>query len=308
MQIKELIIESETVNEAQPMSFLSKVGNKVLSKVGGNMGAVAKGKLASGGNANQLMGQYQQWLGTIGEKPSKENLIQWLTDQGLPVDAAQQVVNTAPAPTMMQKVGGAVKGAAQGAVKGFQQAGQAPQPAPAQIAPVQTQSIMRDLINRVSESVVLEDTPIDNSIVSKAIMAAVRQQAKGQSAPTAQPAPVDATAPADATATVPAGTTPADAAAAVAPTSDETTPQSNQTTTNAPAAGGRIGAPAGKQAVDNAVQTVNAVRADRRQQVIDYAQQKINDAEAQLLAIRKNAGVKQAPELQVQQGGKAATA
>lgn len=109
-------------------------------------------------------------------------------------------------------------------------------------------------------------------------------------------APVQQAAPADTTAVNPG-----------VPTSDEQTPQANQTTTNPAAAGSRIGAPAGKQAVDNAIKTVGAVRSDRRQGVIDYAQQKLDQAEQELLAIRKNAGIQQQaqPNLQVQQGGKA---
>lgn len=124
------------------------------------------------------------------------------------------------------------------------------------------------------------------------------QQAPAQAAAPQQAAePVQQAAPADTTAVNPG-----------VPTSDEQTPQANQTTTNPAAAGSRIGAPAGKQAVDNAIKTVGAVRSDRRQGVIDYAQQKLDQAEQELLAIRKNAGIKQAPaqpDLQVQQGGKA---
>lgn len=89
------------------------------------------------------------------------------------------------------------------------------------------------------------------------------------------------------------------------PTSDETSAQANQTNTNPAAAGSRIGAPAGKQAVDNALKTVSAVRSDRRQGVIDYAQDKLAQAEQELAAMRKNAGIQQQPNLQVQQGGKA---
>lgn len=51
----------------------------------------------------------------------------------------------------------------------------------------------------------------------------------------------------------------------------------------APAQQGRVGVPAGKKAVDQAVTTVQSVRSDRRPQVIQYAKQKV-DALAQQAA------------------------
>lgn len=134
--------------------------------------------------------------------------------------------------------------------------------------------------------------------VQQAQQAQTAPAQQGQIEPTMDPvqaAPAQA-APADTTAVNPG-----------VATSDETSAQANQTTTNVAAAGSRIGAPAGKQAVDNAIKTVGAVRSDRRQGVIDYAQQKLDQAEQELAAIRKNAGIKQQaqPNLQVQQGGKA---
>lgn len=91
------------------------------------------------------------------------------------------------------------------------------------------------------------------------------------------------------------------------PTSDETSVQSNQVSNVAATNKAKVGAPQGRQAVDNAIQTVGQVRTDRRQQVIDYAQEKLDQAEQELLALRKNAGIQQQaqPNLQVQQGGKA---
>jgi hypothetical protein len=44
----------------------------------------------------------------------------------------------------------------------------------------------------------------------------------------------------------------------------------------APAKQGKVGVPAGKQAVDQAVATVQSVRSDRRPQVIQYAKQKVD--------------------------------
>jgi hypothetical protein len=60
----------------------------------------------------------------------------------------------------------------------------------------------------------------------------------------------------------------------------------------------KVGVPAGKQAVDQAVQTIASVRGDRRPQVVQYAKEKIDSLAKQSAA---------APELTVQQGGKAPT-
>lgn len=237
MQIKELISESGNISEAQPMGMLNKFGNKILSKVGGNVGSVATGKLNSGNRANQLMDKYQQWLGQTGEQASKENLLKWLAGQGLPTQNAEKVLSAPVQPSLMQKVGGAVKGAVAGAQQGY---------ADASTPQVQTQSVMRDLIDMISE-----DVAINNDQVSKAILAAVQQNAGAQA-------------------------TPADIRNAAAPTSNETDPRSNQTTTNPAVAGQRIGKQQGKQAVDNAMQTVKSVRARDRGAVLQYAKQQIN--------------------------------
>jgi hypothetical protein len=61
---------------------------------------------------------------------------------------------------------------------------------------------------------------------------------------------------------------------------------------------GKVGVPAGKQAVDQAVQTIASVRGDRRPQVVQYAKEKID-------ALVKQPAPAAAPDLQVQQGGKA---
>jgi hypothetical protein len=133
------------------------------------------------------------------------------------------------------------------------------------------------------------------------------QPAPAQSAPATQAAPVQNTQAADPNAVPgpeagqvePALDTPAAVRNAAAPTSNEVDPQSNVTTTNAPSTNkAKIGEPQGRQAVDNAMQTVNSVRSDRRANVIDYAKQSIDAAEQQLASIRKNAGI---PPAQTQQ-------
>ena len=60
----------------------------------------------------------------------------------------------------------------------------------------------------------------------------------------------------------------------VAPASGEQPAQAQDT--SIPAKKAKVGVPAGKQAVDQAVATVQSVRSDRRPQVIQYAKQKVD--------------------------------
>lgn len=97
---------------------------------------------------------------------------------------------------------------------------------------------------------------------------------QGQAAPqpaatTTQAAPAQA-APQQATA-APTGQQGTSAPAAAPTAAAAAAPvQSAPAATTKPA---RVGVPAGKQAVDQAVQTVKSVRGDRRPQVVQYAQQ-----------------------------------
>jgi hypothetical protein len=76
-----------------------------------------------------------------------------------------------------------------------------------------------------------------------------------------------------------------------------TAPQPNAQTTApaaAPAKQGKVGVPAGKQAVDQAVATVQSVRSDRRPQVIQYAKQKVDALAGQAAKPAAPAGPSQA--------------
>lgn len=94
--------------------------------------------------------------------------------------------------------------------------------------------------------------------------------AKGLTSPQASGKTVTGNTPAQKTtptATTPAATTPgANAPVAAKPVAAKPVSQ---------AAASRIGAPAARQAVDTAVNTVSTMRADRRDKVIDYAIQKL---------------------------------
>jgi hypothetical protein len=134
--------------------------------------------------------------------------------------------------------------------------------------------------------------------VAPSVRSAVGGQQPAQAAPATQAAPVQNAPAVDPNAVQgqvePTLDTPAAVRNAAAPTSNEVDPQSNVTTTNAPSTNkAKIGEPQGRQAVDNAMQTVNSVRSDRRANVIDYAKQSIDAAQQKLDAsrLRKNAGL-----------------
>jgi hypothetical protein len=72
----------DDLNEA-PMGFLNKIGQKVLSKVPGRVGAKAQGKLDTGSVANDWRNQYMTFLGKTGEQPTTQNLKVFLKQLGL---------------------------------------------------------------------------------------------------------------------------------------------------------------------------------------------------------------------------------
>jgi hypothetical protein len=111
------------------------------------------------------------------------------------------------------------------------------------------------------------------------------QRAGGYKAPQPTPAtapvtPPTGTTPATAPVTPPTGTTPATA---------PVTPPTGTTPATAPAAPeGRLGIPAGRQAIDKAVATINAVRGDRRPQVVAYGLQKLGAIKETKVGLQSN--------------------
>ena len=316
MQINELVNESGNINEAQPMGFLSKLGNKALAGTGNlinkttgimpNFGAKAQGSLNVGALANQVMAGYQKLLGQTGEQPTEASLLAYLQKKGYPLDNAKQVIAqstkvdepadddiTHPTP---QDDGGPMEEPASEQKPAVWSNARNPGvtgTSPAAVAPTAQESI-RNILNMLVEAP--SDT-LKMNIVAKAIKAATQQHAGAQVQQAPQASQADPTDVAQPTSpevgqAEPTADTPAAVRNAAAPTSNEVDPQSNVTTTNAPSTNkAKIGEPQGRQAVDNAMQTVNTVRTDRRQNVINYAKQAIDSAEQQLQSIRKNAGL-----------------
>lgn len=180
MTSKKIIKETAQVDEAQPMGIFSRMGNKLATKVGGiapNFAAQATGKLQTGTLANQVMTQYKQFLGQIGEKPSKENVIEFLTSKGYPTTKAQAALAALPEPTPAP-VAPAANGtppAAGGTATGLAGAVSEGQ--------VHTVDLMRSYL-----SILREDTSITDADAAKIIMAAAQEHARTQAIPKAAPA------------------------------------------------------------------------------------------------------------------------
>ncbi len=82
----------DDIHEA-PMGLLKQIGNKVLSKVPGSIGARAQGKYDTGKVANQWEKEYITYLGRIGQKnPSTETLAGFLKTKGFDDDDLKAVI------------------------------------------------------------------------------------------------------------------------------------------------------------------------------------------------------------------------
>lgn len=93
---------------ATPQGFLSRVGTGIASTLSTNANVRnrAKGIASASKEANQLMAEYQKWLGSSGfQGPTKENLIVWMEKQRLPLAGRVKlaldkiVAPAAPTPT-----------------------------------------------------------------------------------------------------------------------------------------------------------------------------------------------------------------
>ena len=194
MKTNQFIKESTEVDEAQPMGMLSRLGNKLASKVpfAPNMRAQASGKLETGALANQTMTQYKRYLGQNGEKPSDESVLAFLKAKGFPTAKAQQVMATLPGFRKLTAPTGTQVGTAD-QVPAARTAAQVPTGTPAPpnyTAPgtpiqnegaVHTVDLMRSYLSILSESTVLsEATPLNDAQISQLIKAAVEEYAATQ--------------------------------------------------------------------------------------------------------------------------------
>jgi hypothetical protein len=91
MKLYEVLIEAKQIDEA-PMGMLKTLGNKAMSKMGS---AKATGKLSTGGLANQLHKEFQQYLGKTGREATKDAVMGFLSSKGYPTRGAATIINTA---------------------------------------------------------------------------------------------------------------------------------------------------------------------------------------------------------------------
>lgn len=85
MKVYDVISESKEVNEA-PMGMFKKLGNKIASKIPGDIGASAQGKLNVGGEANRLKKDLARYMGGAGIKRGQltpDQFVQFLDQVGL---------------------------------------------------------------------------------------------------------------------------------------------------------------------------------------------------------------------------------
>lgn len=82
----------DDLNEA-PMGIINRLGQKVLSKVPGSIGARAQGKLDTGNVANQWRKEFVTYLGRVGQaNPSTETLSGFLKAKGFSDEDIKSVV------------------------------------------------------------------------------------------------------------------------------------------------------------------------------------------------------------------------
>lgn len=90
---------NESLDEAQPVGALSRAGNWLKSQLptfAPGSAATARGARPTGNKANAMKLQYQEWLGSVGENPTQENLLSWLKSNNFPTSAADKIFAGSP--------------------------------------------------------------------------------------------------------------------------------------------------------------------------------------------------------------------
>lgn len=92
MKLYEVLLEDKKQVQEAPMGMLKTLGNKAMSKLGSDR---ATGKLSTGGLANQLHKEFQQYLGKTGREATKDAVMGFLSSKGYPTQGAATIINTA---------------------------------------------------------------------------------------------------------------------------------------------------------------------------------------------------------------------
>lgn len=88
--------ENLDLSEAAPMGFFNKLGNKIVSYVPGDTGAIAKGRIDSGEKANKLRKLFPRYIGQLGlsmKDATGEILLSFLRKAGLPTQNIQSEIS-----------------------------------------------------------------------------------------------------------------------------------------------------------------------------------------------------------------------
>ena len=157
MKMSDIINEQPRLDELTLPGLMQKGLQGLKSLVPGSVGDRARGAMQTSGTVNQLIKSFQTWLGQSGSgSPTKENLIQWMKTQNLPVDKVDSLLG----PTATSPV--------------------------SKISPVSPIGAAP-----VTENALAEDTPITNAQISKVLTALTQQHFAG----TSQQTPASPTSP-----------------------------------------------------------------------------------------------------------------
>lgn len=157
MKMSEIINAESHLSEAGLSGLMQQGLQGLKSLVPGSIGARAKGALATSGTVNQLIKSFQTWLGQAGlGSPTKENFVQWLQIQNLPIDKVDSLLGSPAIPTPVQA-----------------------KPA-SPITPIGA---------TVAEATLSEDTPITNTQISKVLTALTQQHFAGTAQQSTNAAP-----------------------------------------------------------------------------------------------------------------------
>lgn len=91
MKLNDIIKESHELTEA-PVGMLKRAGLGLASKLGS---AKAAGALDTGAEANALRKAYDRYLGQTGQTPNSDNILVFLSKNGLPTGGAQSAIQAA---------------------------------------------------------------------------------------------------------------------------------------------------------------------------------------------------------------------
>jgi hypothetical protein len=205
MRIEQLLIETK-IDEA-PMGMLNKFGNKVMSKFGSRS---ATGRLNTGNLANQIHGDWEEYLGATGEEASAETVIAFLKSKGYPTQRAMQILQSAPKAGGITQTAPAGPGADPDPTAGTPPFKPDPYAGAKQASRDRLAASQAQPKPNLPEGVLAEDA-LDPALIDKALMAAAQDaqrvtsgvrsgqptgsQASSGSNPAATNTPVNTTAP-----------------------------------------------------------------------------------------------------------------